>query len=1342
MSGPDGRAAPRPVAAAGLPLVRGHFVVPMPPSDCLDRPRLRQVLDEAVTRPLTVVRAPAGWGKTTLLAGWAAARPAQPPFVWIRIDPAATPTVPGGPTVPLWPQLLHGLGRAGLIPAGADLAPPGAATAHHPPDRGYRQLANLLADLPAPFVLVMDDVHLLHGRSDLDGLELLVNEVGERVRTILVGRTTPVALHRLRAAGRVTEIGAGALAFTRSEAVDLLRAQGVSATAGLVGGLLHATEGWPAGLRLAAGALGRGAAARLGGALDAERAGGRTGGSSPWASSASVPQWAPVGGRVRAADPDPPSASLAATPEIVEFLRAELLARQPPAVHRFLLRTSVLESMTGPLADAVVGEADLTPAAQVLAEIAQRYGFVVAHHDGLRFRYHRLFAALLRSDLARDRTEDVDELHLRAALWFAAHRRPAEAVRHAAWAGDWWYASCLLVDGAGMVDALSGAALRLEPTLAAMPASWASWAPECALVAADGHLRHGRVAKATRCLEMARVAIAAAAISRRPALSTQADLVELRRAELVGAGEEMLGVARRLLRAGPDVGTSQRRRSGRRVSAPPRSDGPLRSDGPAAGPADRPADRPAEQDGLPSSARVEPTLIGGAGGWPDRPGAAWPPGSPGRDDDRLGEIVTALAWCGRGRAELWLGRAEPAVDALIEGVEAARLAGARLVEMSAAGALALAYALRGRLRLAESAAAVVFAAVGELSARPGEATLPSTTVGKDGATISAVSALVGWVDATEGDATVANPPGMAGAVEAHLAMAMVAIARADEERVVGHLQAARSGLGPGHPPHLLDLVVVLDARSRCRRGRPDDVRTARRLLSGRGRPAGPPLCLSLWQAVEVDLLLAVGNAQAARQALGRPVDGRRPDHVLALAAARADLGCADLDAAENAVAGLLRADGGGGGPVVAACALAAVAAARRDDHARATGLLARALVLAEDEGLAAPFLDLGDELLALLDAHPGLAAAHPEFVDSLRAAAAAAAAAPTASAGTWRAGPGDRSGGGVTAAGGVGPAGGVGLVGGASLVGGVGLASGGGAAGAATTLGGGEPAGGVGAAGGPAADGAGVVAGAELLPRPGVDQRRVALETGTRGSGVLVPAPARSVPPARPTAAGGRLPWPAPGGTPSGRAGAGHGGGGGFRHSGEYASPPGRGIPAAGSPKAPTAGGPPAVGLDSSHIRGGGSGSAGAPVDWRRRPPPPGASRPGVPGGPGGSGGSGSAANPARHSRRPGGAYPGPHPGAGGDAFGGVPRAGAADRWFREPDRRRPGGGPAAGDRLSDRELAVLSYLPTMLTTAEIAAELYVSVNTVKTHLKSIYRKLDVPRRRDAVHRARELHLL
>lgn len=1151
----------RLLAAAGLPLVRGHFVMPPPPPDCLDRPRLRQALDEAVTRPLTVVRAPAGWGKTTLLACWAAARPERPPLVWIRIDPEVTPTVPDGPSVPLWPQLLHGLGRAGLIPAGPDLARPGAGAAHHLPDHGYRQLANLLADLPAPFVLVLDDAHLLRRRRDLDGLELLINEAGERARTIMVGRAVPVALHRLRVAGRVTEIDADALAFTRPEAADLLQAQGLPATDGLVDNLLHATEGWPAGLRLAAGTLARGAAARRGG-------------SPPRTSVAFAP--APAEGRTTAGELDPSSASLAATPEIVEFLRAELLARQTPAVRRFLLRTSVLESMTGSLADAVVGEPHLAaPAsagtgAHLLAEFAQRSGFVVAHPDGSRFRYHRLLAALLRSDLTRDRTEDIDELHLRAALWFAAHRRPAEAVRHAAWAGDWWYASCLLVDGTGMVDALCGPALRLGPILATMPASWVSWAPECTLVAAVGHLHHGRVAKATRCLEAARAAIAASAVSRRRSLSTQADLVELRRAELVGAGEEMLGVARRLLRAGPESGTGGRRGPGRRVAAPVR--------------ADDPAFHAKQTDG-PSE----------------------------RDADCLGEIVTALAWCGRGRAELWLGRAEPAVDALTEAVEAALLADARMIEISAAGALALAHALRGRLRLAESAAAVVFSGVGELGAGSGEPAPPAVaTVGDFEMTMGSFAEAAGGGISTHGDAMMATYPGLAGAAEAHLAMAMVAIARADGGQVAGHLQAARTGLGPGCPPHLLDLLAVLDARSRCRRGRPDDVRAARRLLTGRGRPAGPPLCLSLWQAVEVDLLLAVGNAQAARQVLGRPADARRPDHVLALAAARANLACTDLDAADNAVAGLLRADGGGGGPLVAACALAAVVAARRDDHARATALLARALVLAEDEGLAAPFLDLGDELLAMLDAHPGLAAAHPEFVETLRAAAVAA---PAAGVAAWRAGPGDRSGGVVAT---------------------------------------------------------GAVAGVELPARHGADPHRMSPQTGSRVSGALVPAPAQPVPPARPAAAGGRLPWRAPGSTASASARAGAGGS----------------SAVVGSPR--------------SHIHSGGNANPPGPADWHRRPAPPAASRLA---GPGGAGGPGPAANATRHDRR-------------------------------------PGGGPAAGGRLSDRELAVLSYLPTMLTTAEIAAELYVSVNTVKTHLKSIYRKLDVPRRRDAVHRARELHLL
>ncbi len=527
-------------------------------------------------------------------------------------------------------------------------------------------------------------------------------------------------------------------------------------------------------------------------------------------------------------------------------------------------------------------------------------------------------------------------------------------------------------------------------------------------------------------------------------------------------------------------------------------------------------------------------------------------------------IVAAVAWCARGQAELWLGRPDLALEALREAMAAARDGGLRTVEASASGAMALAYVLRGRLRQAESSAAVAVATAAVITASPVDPT--AVPASSDGLT---------------------DMP--AGLVEAHLAHAMVAAARVDDVRVTHHLDLARMAFTPAHPPYLPDLIVVLEARARCRRGEADDVRAARRLLASRGRPAGPPLCLSLWRAAETDLLIAVGNAQAARQLLGQLADTRRPDHALALAAARANLACADLEGAEHAVAALLRADGGGGGSVVSACVVAAVAAARRDDHGRATDLLARALALAEDEGLAGPFLEFGGEPLAILDAHPGLSAAHPFFVSTLRALATMASAAAVNPRTPTDGGP-------VMAVSG---------------------------------------------------------AGVPPVGAPPVGVAGLGAPSGGMPSGeVAVPAPAWPATPRQPVMSG-RKARPALM-TPAARS-----------------APPNCDRQGANVPRGPRSG--PA---------GHGLGVGTSPI---------------------------SLGQPGARERSPG---------------------------------SMDGRGPGAGDRLSDRELAVLSYLPTMLTTAEIAAELFVSVNTVKTHLKSIYRKLDVPRRRDAVHRARELRLL
>ncbi|MCM3885422.1 LuxR C-terminal-related transcriptional regulator [Frankia sp. R82] len=1115
-----------------VPLVHGNFAVPVAPSGFVDRPRLRADLDAAMARPLTVLRAPAGWGKTTLLASWSVGRSGRPPLVWISLDPQTRSAgdrpvaAEGGPGLPLWPQLRHGLRVAGLM---APDALPGEDAPTPAVSAGYRSLANLLATRAEPVVIVLDDVDRVRHPADLDGLDLLLRHAGDRVRLVVAGRSVAMALHRLRADGRVTEFGPRDLAFSEREALDLLRSPSLSASADLsmsAADLVRATEGWPTGLRLATAVID----IRL-----------------PPSGLAS-PEPEP--------EPDQAQAVLARVPAIADFLRAEVIAGHSPEVRRFLLRTSLLDEVTAPLADAVVAERPLSPGAGILADLAEHDGFVVELTAGQCYRYHRLLAAMLRAELARERVEDVDELNLRAALWFTAHRRPLDAMRHAVRAGDWWYAACLLLDGPGQADqlglvgALLGRPHVLDSTLAAIPAAPAH-CPEWALVAAVGQLRHGQVDRAGGALRTAREAIAVAPASRRRWLGVQADLIDLSRAELCGAAEQMQGLARRLLRPSP----------------------------------------------------LQPPV----------------------DVD---ETVQALAWCGRGRAQLWLGRPDAAVDALVVALEAARAADSPAVAMSAGGALALALALRGRLRLAESHACDVLAhrggtdqpaAVGNVAGPP-RSTVPTGT------------------PTTGAGAVPTTGAGMApaGVVEAHLALVVVALGRVDRERAAWHLQAARASHGSGHPPGLRDLVTIWQAGLLQRLGHPDDVRAARRLLGGQGRPPGPPLCVSLWQAAEIDLLLATGNAQAARGVLERAGQSGRTDQVLALARARVDLGCADLTAADQTVSALLRT-GGGGGPTVTACVLAAVVAARRGDHARATDLLARGLALAEDEGFASPFVDLGGEVTALLNAHPGLSTAHPRFVAELHDLLAREA---TRRSATRVSSPrGVLPGPGTSGPGTSGPGTPVTATPGAALPG-------------------------------------------PTLPRASVPTGLPATGPGYRSSGPVVRSTGRPAPRAPHPVLGPRDPS-APGGAPDGRGG-------------------GAAIPAPGAQRDATIRVPAPAGP-----RG--------PGDPVRPGAPAGPVRSSGPGSPGNSDGVGSSGPPAA-------------PGTWGRGAG--------------PVAGRRSGSPTAGDRLSDRELAVLSYLPTMLTTAEIAAELYVSVNTVKTHLKSIYRKLDVPRRRDAVHRARELHLL
>ncbi|OHV38066.1 LuxR C-terminal-related transcriptional regulator [Pseudofrankia sp. EUN1h] len=1175
-------------AGGGPPPRRGQLAPPTLPAPYLPRPRLWEILDQGSGRGLTVVRGPAGCGKTTLIASWYLARRDTLPIVWLRVD--------AGP--PLWEHLLAALAghpeaaldveRGGLRPP-----PPGA-----PVNRFWRDLVDVLSrGRPAPLVLAIDDVELVRDEADIAGLRLLATEA-TGIRLVLCGRRIPVATHRTRAAGQLTEIGPDQLAFDAEETGRLLAALRAPAAAGP--GLLSVTEGWAAGLRLAAGVLvsrpapagssGQAAGVRAAGTWPAATALGPAGARDH--ASAGLAD----GGRGRPGRPALPSAAFA---PVAEYLRAEALAAMPAPVRPLLLRTSVLDQVCAPLAEAVVAEHG--GGDRLLAELAA--GDILATQLPLPpppdletaaptepadvttaapwFRYHQLLRGMLREALRRDPTEDEAELNLRAALWYAANRRLVDAARHARRAGDWRYLACLVARGTVPL-VLQGDLPDLAALVTGYPDRAAGLGPECATVAALARVLTGDVVAAGEYLELARAgaSVAAAAVpagvawagpagheqagdgaaaTARRSLLMAIEAVELRRAELAGDADAMVAAARRALRA---------------RSVPP----------------------PGPAEGLPDGLRP-------------------------------------LALCARGRAELWRGRLEAAEDALRTALAEARSTGLGGATASCLGALALGSALRGRLRLGEETAAAALAVMtGPRGVDPR---------GIEGGGLSRRDQ-----DDLERLARLVGSPAPVGAVEALLALAVVAGYRGDVERGLAWVDQAVLAAGPGPAGQLPDLANVLRAWLHLGRRGADDLRAARRALGAVPTRGGPALLLALREATQADLLVVGGNPDAALRLLERDeAAGRRDGPAARLARGRAQLAQGDAAAAALTVAPLLRADGGGVVSVVGACAVSALAAARRGDGAAAGGLLARAFALAQDEPLVRPFLELGSEVVGLTEAHPSLSDAAPALVAALRARFARE--------------PRRRP---VEPAVGAGP---------------------------------GQAAAGVRPVAVPAARRApGPAAGVPPVPahRPEAAAHGEEWETrGTGGGDADRPSPLSAVPGS--TAAPGAFAGPGAAPPPP-AAGPGEGRG--------WVSPAGASSGHPSTVQSAAQAQPPGPSAAPGLRRG----------DAGRTPRTSGAS------------GAGQLAELVAGGHSP--------------ASGGQPRL-AGDELGARQQPSRAGRG---ADRLSERELAVLSYLPTMLTTAEIAAELYVSVNTVKTHLKSIYRKLDVARRRDAVHRARALHLL
>jgi LuxR family transcriptional regulator, maltose regulon positive regulatory protein len=467
--------------------------VPVPRWAPVPRRRLLALLDEGAQGPLTLLAAPAGYGKTLLLASWAATARPPGPVAWVTVGPddAQSPT--------FWGHVLDALAATGIAPEGA---PAGLDPRLDGGHLFVRSLANWLAELPAPLVLVLDDLHEATGEAVATELRLLLRFAPPQLRLVVATRADPpLSLQRLRVAGQLREIREAELAFTRSEAGDLLRRQGVELSTGELEVLWRRTEGWAAGLRLAALTL----------------------------------REHPLPGRF--------VDELAGDDRaIAGYLLEEVLAVQPPELRAFLLRTSVPDRICGGLADALTGGAD---GAEVLARLEREHVFTMGAGPGRDwYRYHPLFAELLRAELRHERPEELPALHRLAAGWQAANGLPVDAVRSALAAGDLDQAVVLLADS-WLSLLVEGQAATLAELLARLPAERMRANPELAGVAALGRLALGELEEADAWLELAEAGAARAGAA--------LPLARLWRARLVGDAAGALAAAGPLLAPGGDA---------------------------------------------------------------------------------------------------------------------------------------------------------------------------------------------------------------------------------------------------------------------------------------------------------------------------------------------------------------------------------------------------------------------------------------------------------------------------------------------------------------------------------------------------------------------------------------------------------------------------------------------------------------------------------------------------------------------------------------------------------------------------------------------------------------------
>ncbi|HET6193802.1 MAG TPA: LuxR C-terminal-related transcriptional regulator [Trebonia sp.] len=406
-------------------------------------------LDRAAAGQVTIISAPAGSGKTSLLRAWSD-RPGRARRV------ALVPVRRGEQDAQVfWLALLNAVRHS---PGAAGRAEPSAGTLDFDPRTLADKVFAELAGQRDPLTIMIDDLHVLNSQESLEQLSRLLENLPPNVNAIVATRhDLRLRLHQLRLAGELSEIRAEQLRFTEREAGELLAASGITLSAADAELLCQRTEGWAAGLRLAALSL--------------------------------------------AGHPDPTRfiAEFSGSERIVaEYLIAEMLERQPEDMQNLLLRTSLLDRINGDLADLLTGSSG---SERFLLRLEDANAFVVSlDPERTWFRYHHLFGDLLRLELRRRLPEEVPTLHRRAAGWFIRHGQAADAIRHTQAAGDWPEAARLLADQSFNLT-MNGNAQAVRALLQAFPRG--AHYPELALVRAGRSLAQGRLAEAAAHLSAA-----------------------------------------------------------------------------------------------------------------------------------------------------------------------------------------------------------------------------------------------------------------------------------------------------------------------------------------------------------------------------------------------------------------------------------------------------------------------------------------------------------------------------------------------------------------------------------------------------------------------------------------------------------------------------------------------------------------------------------------------------------------------------------------------------------------------------------------------------------------------